>query len=334
MDVNSHPELVRSDIEHVLAGASDAAEAIRRLQSLYRQSDDTSDFGPLHLDGLVSEALALTQPQWKDQPQARGVTIDVVRDLLPTAPVLGNASELRRVLVNLIVNAVDAMPNGGRLTLCTGQDEGWCYVRVSDTGSGIPPEQAEHIFEPFFTTKGGQGSGLGLTVSQNIVERHGGTITVNDGAGRGAAFTVRLPARPEPASVDEAPQTRDAVPIDRSLRVLVVDDEISVRLLLSRLLLRDGHIVREALGGREALDLLRTYAFDLLITDLGMPEVSGHLVIQCARETQPSMPIILSTGWGETISPDQLKALGATALLTKPFTYDDLLRAVQTAIVD
>jgi PAS domain S-box-containing protein len=334
MDLSSHAEMVRSDIEHILTGAGDAAEAIRRLQSLYRQADDTSDFGLLHLDSLVTEALALTQPQWKDQPQARGVTIDVVRDLLPTAPVVGNASELRRVLANLIVNAIDAMPDGGRLTLATGEDEGWCCVRVSDTGSGIAPEQAEHIFEPFFTTKGGKGSGLGLTVSQNIVERHGGTIAVSGGAGRGATFTVRLPATVERAPTGEPPQDRVAVPIGRSLRVLVVDDEASVRLLLSRLLMRDGHIVREASGGREALNLLRTYPFDLLITDLGMPEVSGHLVAQCARDTQPSVPIILSTGWGETISPDQLRTLGATALLAKPFTYDDLLHAMQTAMAE
>jgi CheY-like chemotaxis protein len=114
--------------------------------------------------------------------------------------------------------------------------------------------------------------------------------------------------------------------------VLVVDDEASVRLLLARLLMRDGHIVREASGGREALALLQGYPFDLLITDLGMPEVSGHLVAQCARDTQPSLPIILSTGWGETISPDQLRELGAAALLAKPFTYNDLLRAMETAL--
>ena len=106
------------------------------------------------------------------------------------------------------------------------------------------------------------------------------------------------------------------------------------RSLLSRLLMRDGHVIREAPGGKEAMDLLRSHSFDLLITDLGMPEVSGHQVAQCAHDTHPDLPVILSTGWGETISPDQLKTLGAAALLAKPFTYNDLLHAMEMALTD
>lgn len=333
LDLTSHPEMVRSDLEHILAGASDAAEAIRRLQSLYRQADDTSDFALVHLDQLVAEALALTQPQWKDQPQARGVTIDIVQELDAASPVLGNASELRRVLANLIMNAIDAMPDGGCLTVATGEADGWCYVRVADTGIGMSSEQIGHLFEPFYTTKGGKGSGLGLTVSLNTIERHGGTITVDGSPGQGAIFTMRLPA------ADEGPATPQSigdgtVHLQPGLRVLVVDDESSVRLLLSRLLMRDGHITWEASGSREAMELLRTHTFDLLITDLGMPEVSGHLVARCARDTQPDLPIILSTGWGETISPSQLETLGAAALLAKPFTYNDLLHAMETALAE
>ena len=334
LDLTSHPELVRSDIEHILTGAGDAAEAIRRLQSLYRQADDTSDFALVHLDRLVSEALALTQPQWKDQPQSRGLTIEVVRDLRTASPILGNASELRRVLANLIMNAIDAMPVGGRLTVTTGEEDGWCHVRVSDSGGGMSAEQVARIFEPFYTTKVGKGSGLGLTVSQNIVVRHGGAIIVDGGLGCGATFTVRLPAADEGTSPAPQPIAEGAVRVRPGLRVLIVDDEASVRLLLSRLLMRDGHIVREASGGREAMELLRSHPFDLLITDLGMPEVSGHLVARCAHDTQPDLPIILSTGWGETISPDQLKTLGAAALLAKPFTYNDMLHAMEIALVE
>jgi len=255
-----------------------------------------------------------------------------VRDLRPTAPVLGNAGELRRVLANLIVNAVDAMPDGGRLTLATRQEDSWCCLQVSDTGGGIAPEQSQRLFEPFYTTKGGRGSGLGLTVSLNIVKRHGGSILVDGGQGHGATFTVRLPAAVAQAPVGDRVEGEAPVRIRQGLRVLVVDDEASVRLLLTRLLARDGHVVREAAGGREALDLLRSQPYDLLITDLGMPDVSGHMVARCARDTLPEVPIILSTGWGETISPDQLRSLGATALLAKPFTYNDLLHAMAMAM--
>jgi len=219
LDLAGHPELVRGDVEHVLTGSGDAAEAIRRLQSLYRQADDTSDFALVHLDLLVTEALALTQPQWKDQPQSRGATINIVRDLRPTAPVLGNAGELRRVLANLIVNAVDAMPDGGRLTLATRQEDSWCCLQVSDTGGGIAPEQSQRLFEPFYTTKGGRGSGLGLTVSLNIVKRHGGSILVDGGQGHGATFTVRLPAAVAQAPVGDRVEGEAPVRIRQGRRV-------------------------------------------------------------------------------------------------------------------
>ncbi len=331
LDLRERPSALPGDLDRILLGTRDAADAVRRLQSLYRQVEDTSDFLPLQLDTLVAEALALTQPRWKDVPQAAGHTIRVISQ--PTAPpnVLGNPAELRRVLTNLIVNAIDAMPVGGELTLATGQEGSWSWVRVSDTGVGITPEAQEHLFEPFFTTK--RSSGLGLTVSATIVRRHGGEISFESAAGRGTSFTVRLPARPERVAtatlapgggVRGAPLVSIAGAFRRGCRVLVVDDEQVVRGLLERLLQRLGQTVVAVASGREALALLKDECFDLLLTDLGMPDLSGRQVALEARALHPSLPVVLTTGWGETMTPENLAEMQASALLPKPFTNLEL----------
>ncbi|MCD6519203.1 MAG: PAS domain S-box protein [Anaerolineae bacterium] len=325
LDLQENPAMVREDLQHILTGARDAAEAVRRLQSLYRQSEDTSDFVPVRLDDVVSEALALTRPHWKDDAQRRGVTIEVHTELHNPPAVMGNPSELHRVLTNLIVNAIEAMPSGGALTISTGQEGNWSYVEVRDTGTGMDEEQLARIFEPFFSTK--KSSGLGLTVSLNIVKRHGGTIQVRSTPGEGSAFLVRLPCRRQKEkSLSE--DSQNAQRVTKGLRVLVVDDENAVRALLVRLLEREGESVLTASSGYEALELLKKERFDLLITDLGMPGISGRELIAQAQRLHPGLPVILTTGWGETISPAQLRELNALALLSKPFTHQDLKEAL------
>lgn len=332
LEMGEAPEQAREDLERALASTGDAAEAVRRLQSLYRQTEDTSDFRPVYLDQLVREVVALTQPRWKDEPQFRGVTVNLLTDLGDARPVMGNAAELRRVLTNLVLNAVDAMPQGGTLAIGTRDEGDESIVSVSDTGVGMSEELQAQLFEPFFTTKGTAGSGLGLAVSSTIVARHGGRIDVDSRLYEGSTFTVRLPSA-RAGQVREVP-AEPAVGARSgerpSLHVLAVDDEESVLNVLTRLLQRDGQRVTTATSGREAIARLREGAFDLLITDLGMPNVSGHQVAHVARELYPSMPIVLSTGWGETVSPDQLVHLGATALLPKPFTYEDLQRIIDS----
>ncbi|MBC7316914.1 MAG: response regulator, partial [Chloroflexi bacterium] len=232
-------------------------------------------------------------------------TVYVETHLGEPALVHGNPSELRRVISNLILNAVDAMPEGGTLTIQTGREGDWNWVRVTDTGVGIPPEVAAHLFTPFFTTKGG--TGLGLTVSKAIVQRHGGEISFESAPGHGTTFCVRLPVagdvgNPSSAGSKNRPEKR----LRQGCRVLVVDDEPVVRELLKRLLERLGQVVTLVSSGREALTLLHEGSFDLLVTDLGMPDISGRQVAHEARALHPDLPIILTTGWGETITPEKL----------------------------
>src|SRR5262249_20372629 len=195
----------------------------------------------LDVNQIVRDVLDITQSRWKEEPTSRGIALDVRTALGQVPSVVGDAAELREALTNLILNALDAMPNGGTLTLTTAPVEDRVEVVVADTGVGMPAEVREKVFDPFFTTKGPQGTGLGLSMTYGIVSRHGGSIAVESEPGQGSTFRLSFPrtveARPEP--VEPAP----AEPAVRSLRCLVVDDEPPVRSVLGDILESAGHTV-------------------------------------------------------------------------------------------
>jgi PAS domain S-box-containing protein len=328
------PAQAEDDMARIVASAQVAAAAVSRLQSLYRDADDLSDLAPVQLDDLVTAALDVTQAHWKDTPQAEGRTIHVEKALSHPPNIKGNASELRRVLINLVINAVQAMPNGGTLSIKTGHEGAWSWATVSDTGVGITPEVRAHLFEPYFTTKKETGRGLGLALSQDIVKRHAGELTLESSPGQGTTFMMRLPTAQAVPSSSESEQ-RDSgagLHVQGMHRVLVVDDEEPLRTLFSRFLERLGQVAVIATDGRIALDLLEHERFDLLITDLGMPDMSGRQVAQRARALCPGLPIILTTGWGETMTPEKLAEMRVAALLSKPFTFDELTATLEQTL--
>ena len=331
-ELTEDPQSALADLERVLKASDDAAEAVRRLQSLYRKADDQSDFGPIDLTEIISDAIDLNSPRWKDEYQQQGKTIHISTEIGEIPPMRGNGSELRRVFGNLIINAIDAMPEGGSILVKAEAKDDQCFVIFADTGCGMTKEQLEHVFEPFYTTKGLAGSGLGLTMSKRIIERHGGKIAVDGNPGQGTTFTITLPTDASRSALPSVLIEPDMAVTTSQLRVLVVDDDPSIRTIMTRFLLTRGHHVVHAGDGRQALETLAKETFDLVITDLGMPDVSGRRVVQVARELQPGIPIILSTGWGDSITPAQLKELGANALLSKPFSISDLSVALKRAL--
>lgn len=328
-DIHDRAALL-DDLRHIELGTRDAAQAVRRLQSLYRTFGDTSDFISIDLNDLVEEVLMLTRPHWGDDPQRQGKTVSVRTSLHSLPLAAGNPGELREVLTNLILNAVDAMPEGGTLTIATRAEGETVSLSVSDTGTGIPEDIIQHIWEPFFTTKGAAGSGLGLPISQRIVERHGGQISVESKLGEGSTFTIRLPAF---AAAPAAPPPANVQTILPGHRILVVDDEPDVIAILQRMLTREGQEVITAQSGAEGLAALESASYDMVLTDLGMPDMSGVAIAHRARQINPDMPVILVTGWEATITPEQLTEMGATGVLAKPFTYAQL-RALLAAYLD
>jgi CheY-like chemotaxis protein/anti-sigma regulatory factor (Ser/Thr protein kinase) len=314
-----------SHVEVIERVAHDGSRTVRRLQEFTRPAK-TVDFRPVDLNGAVRDSLEITKSRWKDDAHLSGVHIEVQTDLGDIPNVLGDASEIREVLTNLIVNAVDAMPRGGCLRLATRTlPEGdRVELTVADTGIGMTDEIRAQIFDPFFTTKGPGGSGLGLSVSYGILKRHTGTIRVQTAPEAGTTFVVTLPAvEGEPEAEPEA-----AAAVPDPLRILVIDDEEGLRVSLYTALHREGHFVAVAGSGEEGLRLFGISRFDVVITDLGMPGMSGWQVAQVVKRLRPRTPVILITGWGATLSEADRQRPEVDAILAKPVTAKAILQAL------
>ena len=314
----------RRQLQVIEQAALDGAHTVRRVQEFTRVRQDES-FETLDLNQVVMGVVELTRTAWEAGAKRRGLSIDVEVELRATRAVAGNASELREVLTNLVLNAVDAMPWGGRLAIHTWSDEREVCVRFEDDGVGMDAETRERIFDPFFTTKQVKGTGLGLSVAYGIVSRHHGTIEVDSEPDVGTIFTLRFPAGQfETAAVLAAAPG----PLPR-LRVLVVDDEEPVLSVMGDLLGLLGQNVRTAQGGAAGLEALDREAFDVVFTDLGMPEVNGWDLALSVKALRPSTPVVLVTGWGFQLEGGAALAHGVDFVLPKPFSLEDVDRVLR-----
>jgi signal transduction histidine kinase len=315
--------------EMVLAGR-DNAELVKRLREFYRPADSREPRQPVNLNEVIDQALALTAPRWQSQANNKGATIRVKKDLDDIPNIAGSPAELREILTNLIFNAVDAMPKGGRLcfrTRCRGKT---VRLQVSDTGMGMTEEVRRNCLEPFFTTKGEKGSGLGLAMSYGIIRRHGGRITIESALTKGSVFTIYLPVPKEALKPLE-------VEFDKSvaaLRILVVDDHAGIREIVSAYLAEDRHIVETAANATEALEKFQLGQFDLVITDRAMPEVNGDQLAASIKEIKPQEPIIMLTGFADLINANGGPSRHVDLVLSKPARLDDLRKAIVEVMSD
>ena len=310
---------VHSQLEVIERAALDGAQAVRRVQEFTRLRQD-EHFEPLDVQEVLQGVLELTRSAWEAESKRRGIALTAVLDLHAAQFVVGNASELREVFTNLVLNALDAMPWGGTLTISSADVDDEVRIRVTDTGVGIDAETCGHVFDPFFTTKPVKGTGLGLSVAYGIITRHHGRIEVESEPGRGSVFSVWLPATParqaEPGMTSDAPLLR--------LRVLAVDDEEPVVQVLGDLLAALGQEVEIALGGAEGLEHYSPERFDVVFTDLGMPGVNGWDVVRGVKSRSPDTPVVVVTGWGAQIEGGVLHARGADYVIPKPFSLEDV----------
>jgi CheY-like chemotaxis protein/anti-sigma regulatory factor (Ser/Thr protein kinase) len=310
--------------------ARDGRETVRRIQEFSRLRTDQPE-AIVQLPGILSDAVEITRTRWKADSARRNVKIDVQLDCGEVSPIQGNAAELREVFTNLILNSVDAMPQGGEVKIHCFQDGLMVRVELRDTGVGMTEEIRRHLFDPFFTTKGQSGTGLGMSVAYGIVTRHKGTIEVSSAIGMGTKFILEFPVcDPDsmPQEVDEA-----TIPLaSRCGRILVIDDEAPIAQLLEDALSGDGHSVEIATSGEEGLKMAALSDFDLVMTDLGMPDMSGWEVAGRIREASPELPVILVTGWGTALSADEVTGAGIAAVVHKPFEIKDLLQTANNVL--
>jgi CheY-like chemotaxis protein len=319
---------LRQWVEVIERSALDGAQTVRRLQDFTRIRRDHSPV-PVDLNQVVADALEITQPRWRDEPTSRGIAIEVRPALANVPAVAGDPAELREAMTNLILNAVDAMPQGGRLGLTTRVLDDRVLVEVFDTGIGMSAEVRERIFDPFFTTKGPQGTGLGLSMTYGILARHGASVTVESEEGRGSLFRLSFPGgTPAPIVPTRAV---DAPPPSAGLRCLVVDDERLVGSVLGDILTMGGHQAVVLESGAEAIVRFRAEPFDAVFTDLSMPGVSGWQVALAVKDVAPSVPVFLVTGFGVELSAEERRGRGVDAVLTKPLQVHEVLDAAAAA---
>jgi CheY-like chemotaxis protein/anti-sigma regulatory factor (Ser/Thr protein kinase) len=282
----------------------------------------------VQLNNLVPQVVDLTRARWSDMPQQRGMVIELRTELTAHPPaVMGVESEIREALTNLIFNAVDAMPEGGILTLRTHAVEpGEVQVEVSDTGTGMSEDTRSRCLEPSFTTKGERGTGLGLAMVYGMVQRHSADIDIDSTLGQGTTVRLRFSA----AAAPTAPvQSATLYIVPSPLRILVVDDDPVLLKSLRHTMEGDGHVVVTANGGQEGIDHFSAAhglkeAFDVVITDLGMPHVDGRQVASRLKMVSPSTPVVMLTGWGQRLVAEVDIPLHVDHVLSKPPKLRDL----------
>ena len=337
-------EKVKRGLDVIIKTAEDGAKTVKRIQDFARQRRD-HNFELVSIDQVLMDASEITRPRWKNCAEASNIHITLDLQIGSNAMVMGDDSELREVVVNMVFNAIDAMPEGGTLTLSTRTEDESVIIKVVDTGVGMYPEVRSRIFDPFFTTKRKAGLGLGLAVSFGIIRRHGGTIEVESQYGNGTEFRITLPIA-KIAEKNVKQQVECGAPISTELlaaisepalkrlptKLLVVDDEDFVRDLLRDILEGESCDVSVAESGSEALTLFRETEFDGVFTDVGMPGMSGWELAREIRQTNKQIPIAVITGWGEAVGSHEQKAAGVDWIVAKPFTADriaELVRDIQ-----
>jgi signal transduction histidine kinase len=306
-------------LDIIQTAAEDAAATVRRIRSFAHQLPGDEP-APVDLGELVRDAVEITRTRWENDARARGLGYEVTLEGDDALHARANASELREVFVNLIVNAIDAMPAGGRLSIRCRRRGELVQLLFTDTGVGMTEEVRARIFEPFFTTKGVQGTGLGLFVSYGIIERHAGRIFADTSRGRGTTFTVELPYVEPPPQAAAACAGRAPAARAGALSVLVVDDEEHVRGTLAEMIESLGHAVAVADGGRAALSALDAGRFDLVLTDLSMPGMDGWEVAREVRRRSPGTRVAVVTGYGRDATRAQADA-PADLVISKPFNF-------------
>ena len=312
-------------LETINRAGKDAAEVIRRLREFYRPENEQEILGLVNVEDLFGQTVMLTQPNWKDQAQEKGIDISIETELEEVLFVNGSEAELREVLVNLILNAVDALPKGGTISPNCHRQGDNVLISVRDTGIGMSEEMRQRCLEPFATTKGELGTGLGLAIAYGIVQRHGGSLDVETAIGRGTKVTISLPVA---SSQVHSKAVRPGPGPIGSMRILLIDDEPIVLQSVSEMLTQDGHLVKTACNGRDGYKKFNASAFDLVIVDRAMPGMNGDQLAAAIKNVGPEKPVILLTGFGDIMEASGERPEGVDLVVSKPVTLIELRQAM------
>ncbi len=334
------PEVSRHYLQTINQAGGDIAKIVARMREFYRRRSDSEELSEVNINKTVEEVVELTRPRWRDLPQREGISIQIQRELEPNLSLLlSDPSELREALINLVFNAVDALPQGGIITLATrsvnrppaegnGDSEPQIQVEVRDNGIGMDEKTRQRCLEPFFSTKAQRGgTGLGLAMVYGMAQRHDGSIEVESAPGFGTCIRLTLPIRENVASTGRVSLLQNKQ--KRSLNILCIDDDEKVRQLLNDCLTHFNHRVMVASGGKDGVEMfraamLKSQPYEVVITDLGMPDVDGHHVARTIKAESPKTPVIMITGWGTIMKEDGEPTPEVDAVVGKPPNMQEL----------
>ena len=310
-----------SYLKKIQVAAQDGAAVVGRLREFYRSQNSPEEFIEIHPEELLWQVKELTRHRWKNQAEAKGVRIEFQMEMGSTRAIMGNEPELRQVFTNLIINAVDAMNHDGSITIRANNVDGRVCIEIEDTGCGMNEETRAKCLEPFYTTKGKLGTGLGLSIVFGVVKRHHGDFQIDSVEGQGTTIRMSFPA------LTDSPKSHRPRLMNRkskSLRIMLVDDEDVLLEVVSELLASGGHIVDVFNDPNEAIKVMETSTYDLVITDRAMPLMSGDELAASIKALDPDIPIFMITGFGDLIKESGDIPEHIDEVLGKPVPLDVL----------
>ncbi len=310
----------------IMKATSDGADISSNMLKFTKTRSDTKEFVSSDIKGLIMHSIDFTKPRWKNKAQAEGIDYKIDTEGMKSIPsIMCKPAEIREIFINLTNNALDAMPEGGRISFSTWSSDDTVFVIVSDTGGGMSEEVKKNIFDPFYSTKGVEGTGLGMSMVYGIVNRHGGKIEVESEVGKGSTFTMQFPATNKSISQIEAPDTEQETNV-KDLRILVVDNEVAICNILDKFLSSSGHNVKVVDNGADAISIMKTEDFDLVLCDLSMSDVYGIEVIITTNERDKRPKLGIITGWEEMLKKG--KNIKFDFILKKPFNLSVLTKYI------
>lgn len=306
--------------------ARDGAQTVRRIQDFTRSKKD-EPFESIELKSLIEDIAELARPKYSEEIRSKGAMIEVVSDLTDDLSMIGNPSDLGSAFTNLIFNAVDAMPDGGVLFINTKKEGKNAVIQFKDTGIGMAEETREKIFDPFFTTKATKGTGLGMSEVYGVVKRHEGKIDVESDIGKGTMVTLTFPIY----TVMEGEIVQEKAYDLEPSKILVIDDEEYVLDVIRDVLTDSGHHVTGFTSPHDGIDHFQEIHYDIVITDLGMPQMNGQEVAKKIKKINDKTPVILLSGWTVNLKEEKDLENVVDFAITKPFSVEGMQEVVSRA---
>lgn len=328
-DMLKDREKALSMLESIRTAASVSRNTVKRLQE-FNRADSRPIMEQVSIAALVSEVVEATKPLWKSHREAYSVSVKIIEDVPSDLVVTVSKSQLNEALMNLLLNALHAIPSGGEVTIRAFVKNESFYLEVRDTGIGMSKDVAQRCLEPFFSTKGEEGTGMRLAMVHGIIERHNGSLSINSIPEKGTTITIRIPLVQEDTRTQPSPIVSSQTV--RLLKVLVVDDDKNSRTLLSEYLAIDGHQVTTAVNSSEGIVKFDKGEFDLVITDRAMPEISGDEVAQHVKASDRQVKVLMITGFAHVMASQKEHPVGVDCIMGKPFTVMELRDTINLAL--